>query len=239
MRIEQQAQPFCGLLRRNCLVDTSVQRRARPKPAKGPRPRSGIGNARCDPVTDGDLVLRIQMFECSGETDHFIEPFRLNALQLRLMLWLHKREAAFEMRLQIIPDLDLTRFAHTARHSAPHNPEFDPNRFFLVKGDKWTEQCCSLFAPPFVQRITESRTQRVSSQLKPDPLVIGGTAPAAGVLVQRTPELAQYRKTPLFSRSQRQFQMSPHLLRFRRRVARSRPSSTEDLFDMLSRVFKT
>src|SRR5207244_1803076 len=152
MRIEQQAQPFCSLLRWNRLVDASVQRRAGPEPAKRPCVWPGIGNTRCDPVTDDDLVLCIQMFECGGETDHFIEPFRLNALQLRLMLWLHNREAAFQVRLQIIPDLDVTRFAHTPCNAAPHNPEFDPGRFLLMKGDKWTEQCARLFAPPFVER---------------------------------------------------------------------------------------
>src|SRR6266446_1464763 len=121
-------------------MNASIQRNAGPEPAKSPRPRAGNGYTGCDPHAGCGLLRRVQMLECCSEADHFIEPFRLNALRLRLMFRLAKREAPFKVRLQIIPDLDVAGFAHAAGDASPQDPELRPDRLVFVKPYALSEQ---------------------------------------------------------------------------------------------------
>ena len=66
-------------------------------------------------------------------TDHFIEALGLNAFQFGLMFRLIQRQTPFEMRLEILPDLDMPVFGQSARDTTPHDPELNPDWLFLVK----------------------------------------------------------------------------------------------------------
>src|SRR6185369_11976244 len=81
-----------------------------------------------------------------------------------------------QVRPEIVPDLILPGIAQTTGDSPPHDPEFRPHTFLLMRINTRREQRSRLLGSPFIQRITESGAQCVARELKPDSLVIWRTA---------------------------------------------------------------
>src|SRR5262249_36107336 len=150
-------------------------------------------------------------FECGSQSHHFIETLGLNAFQLRLILRLPQCETAFEMRPKVIPDFHVPRFAEPSCNASPHDPELNPNGLLFMKRDPCREQPRCLLAAPLIQRISESRAQSISRQLKPNPLVIGRSPSLSCSHMQRAPQFAQQWDAPLFPWSQRAFETAPQL----------------------------
>src|SRR5262245_5107699 len=149
-------------------MNASVKWNPSPNAAESPGPRAGSGDAGRNPIADRDLFLWAQMLERCCKTNHLIETFRLNALELWLTLRLSWSKAFLEVWFEKSPHVDVPVFDQVTCYPAQHNPEFHPHRLFLMKGDACIEQRFEhLCASPIIQRITETRTQRVSSKLEP------------------------------------------------------------------------
>src|SRR4029434_6982953 len=161
-------------------MSASIQRHPGSDTAQRPCPGAGIGNAWCDPVAQQHFVIRIEMLESGGKPDHFIQAFRLDPFQLWLLFRRFRYQTALEVGLQVIPDFGMTGFTHAAGHATPHDPVFDPDRFLTMNRKALREQLSGLLGSPFIERITEARTQCVSRELKPNPLVVSGSTTPAG-----------------------------------------------------------
>ena len=113
------------------------------------------------------------MLQRGREPDHFLEAFRLDAFGPSDVLRWIGRNAIGQVRFQESPDFLLARLGEPAGNAPPHDPVFSPDRFFFVKLNAFLEEFEHLFASPVVQRVTESGSQGVASQLEKDFLVVG------------------------------------------------------------------
>src|SRR5688572_4137942 len=120
-----------------------------------------------------------------------------------------RRNAALDMRFEVIPDLDVAVFAQAAGNAAPHDPELDPDGLLLVKRHARRELSRSLFATPFIERVAEAWTQRVAGKLTPNALVVGRPAAFSCSRMQRAPHFTQHRNAPLLARTQGLLEASP------------------------------
>src|SRR6476646_4638905 len=105
----------------------------------------------------------------------------------------------------------MTCFTHAASHATPHDPILDPDRFLPMICDALREQRSRLLGSPFIERITKARTQRVSRELKPNPLVVGGTTTPASSSAQCPPQFTQHRDSPLLASAQCLLESAPDL----------------------------
>src|SRR5206468_10071480 len=98
----------------------------------------------------------------------------------------------------------------SACNPAPHDPEFHPDCFFLMKRHACTEQCVDgLRASPIIERIAETRSKGISGELKPNSLMIGRSATLSCARVQRAPHLSQHGHAPLLTRSEYLLETAP------------------------------
>src|SRR5215510_10164321 len=122
----------------HCLMDASVKRNPSSNAAESPSPRAGVPDARSNPVAERDLFRWVQVLEGRRKTNHLFETFRLNTLGLwlllRLRLCLICRETPYKLWLEKPPRVGVPLFDQSACNPAPHDPEFHPHGFFLVKG---------------------------------------------------------------------------------------------------------
>src|SRR5215469_12462925 len=100
------------------------------------------------------------MFQRTSEPDHFVQALRLNSLQLRKASCARRAQAALQVRSKVVPNLVLSGIRQTSGNSAPHDPEFGPDALVGVCVYACREKGGRLFCTPFIQRITESGTQR-------------------------------------------------------------------------------
>src|SRR5262245_59435460 len=236
--IQQAVQPLRRMVRIDCLMNASVKRNPSRNATQSPGPRAGGGDARSNPVAERDLFRGVQVLEGRRKTNHLIETFGLNALGLWLTLRL-TWETSFELRLEKSPHVSVALFDQSACDPAPHNPEFHPHRLFLVKCHARTEQRFDhLRASPIIQRIAETRTQRVSGKLEPNALMIGRSAPLSRAGVECAPHLSQHWYAPLLTRPEYLLETAPELsdLHWRTRCRASRWLSGERLFDVPARL---
>src|SRR5262245_45229940 len=133
MSIQQEVQPFRCMVRTDCLVTASVKRNPSPDAAESPGPRARALDARSNPVAKCALFRCVQVFESGRQAKHLIEAFGLNTLRLRLTLRLIWGEAFFKLRLEKSPHIRVALFGQSAGDPAPHDPEFHPDCFFLMK----------------------------------------------------------------------------------------------------------
>src|SRR5215831_92669 len=212
MSIQQEVQPFRCMVRTDCLVNASVKRNPSSDAAESPGPRARAGNARSNPVAECALFRRVQVLESGCQAQHLIEAFGLNTLGLWLTLRLIWGEAFFKLRFEKSPHIRVALFGQSAGNPAPHDPEFHPDCYFLMKCHAGTEQRFDhLHASPVIQRIAETRTQRVSGKLEPHALMIGRPAPLSRFRVQRGPHLPEHRYAPLLPWSQYLLESAPEL----------------------------
>src|SRR5262249_43456832 len=122
------------MVRIDCLMNASIKGKPSPNAAESPSPRAGAGDARSNPVAERDLFRRVQVLEGSRKTNHLIETLGLNTLGLWLPLRLSWRETFFELWLEKPPHVSVPLFDQSACNPAPHDPEFHPRGFVLVKG---------------------------------------------------------------------------------------------------------
>src|SRR5258708_4028732 len=134
------------------------------------------------------------------------------------MLRLSGRNFESQKRPQVRPKLLVPRGAQSARDSPPKHPELFPHRFLAVELNAFGKQFCTLVATPFVESITETGAQRVAKQLEEDAFVLWRSPAPTGAREQNTPELPQYRQTPLLPTAQDLFQLRPQLFHFLRRT---------------------